>query len=154
MPEKQLIMTHAYNEIYLQDAMRNIGIMTHFCINEYKLSPNAFYEAFLKSNISSQIAKGNPRYLVGHSGKELADLVLSDIDHCPAATDIYSVTPEYWAGWALAYYQWYTAQDFSEICSGELTFERVLRMYNPLHEADLSKFVEVVASNDLKKTER
>jgi len=25
---------------------------------------------------------------------------------------------------------------------------------SPLHEADLSKFVEVVASNDLKKTER
>lgn len=34
--QKCKTMTHAYDETYLKDAMRNMGIMAHYCINEYK----------------------------------------------------------------------------------------------------------------------
>lgn len=139
-------MTHAYNELYIDDAMRNVGIMAHFCINEYGLTPTEFYDAFLYSDVSRQIAKGNPNYLVGHSGKELADIVLEGRDVKQPSSDYYYITPEYWAGWVLAYYQWYTALDFSEISSRGLTFDKILLMYNPLHEADLTKFVEAANS--------
>lgn len=139
-------MTHAYNELYTEDAMRNVGIMAHFCINEYGLTPADFYDAFLRSDVSRQIAKGNPNYLVGHSGKELADIVLEGRDVKQPSSDYYYITPEYWAGWVLAYYQWYTALDFSEISSRGLTFDRILQMYYPLHEADLTKFVEAANS--------
>lgn len=140
-------MTHAYDELYLSDAMRNVGIMSHFCINEYGLTPATFYEAFLRSDVSRQIAKGNPNFLVGHSGKELADIVLEGCDVKQPVSDFYYITPEYWAGWVLAYYQWYTAKDFSQISAEGLTFDKILMMYNPLHEADLTKFVE--AADDI-----
>ena len=118
------------------------------CINEYKLSPSEFFDVFLKSRVSEQISKGNPRYLVGYSGKELADIVLSDRAHDNIVTEEYSITPEYWAGWILAYYQWYTGMNFSQIYSTGLTFSKIIRMYNPLHEADPSKFVEVVSKQN------
>ena len=131
-------MTHAYDELYLRDAMRNVGAMAHFCINEYGLSPDDFQQKFLSSHVSKQISRGNPRYLVGYSGKELADLIYGSNQHPPTNSE-YVITPEYWAGWLLAYYQWYTSQDFSQITTNGLTFSEILRLYNPLHEADLTK---------------
>ena len=141
------MMTRAYNELYLEDAMRNIGVMAHFCINEYGLTPSEFNDIFVNSDVAKQIAKGNPNYLVGHSGKELADIILADRELKQPQNDYYSITPEYWAGWALAYYQWYAAKQFSEISKDGNTFDKILLMYNPLHEADLSKFVEIISNN-------
>ena len=137
-------MTRAYDELYLKDAMRNVGAMVHFCINEYGLNPDDFYEAFLRSRVSAQIAKGNPRYLVGYSGKELADIVVDGLMLPASASEEYVITPEYWAGWLLAYYQWYTAQDFRQIHASGLDFSKLIKMYNPLHEADLLKCVETL----------
>lgn len=136
-------MTHAYDEIYLKDVMRNVGIMAHYCINEYGMSPSKFYRAFLSSRVSKQIAQGNPRYLVGYSGKDLAGMVMSDKLPATELPEEYVITPEYWAGWILAYYQWYTNKEFSKIQASGLTFSKIIRMYNPLHEADPSKFMEV-----------
>lgn len=139
-------MAHAYDETYLKDAMRNMGIMAHYCINEYKQSPSKFYKAFLRSRVSKQISQGNPRYLVGYSGRDLADIVMAENLPVMKVSEEYSITPEYWAGWILAYYQWYTNKKFSQIQSSGLTFCRILQMYNPLHEADPSKFIEAVNS--------
>lgn len=138
------MMTRAYNELYLEDAMRNMGVMSHFCINEYGLTPSEFNNIFVYSDIAKQIAKGNPNYLVGHSGKELADILLVGRKVKKPKSEYYDITPEYWAGWALAYYQWYKAIDFLEISQSGNTFDKILLMYNPLHEADLSKFVDVL----------
>lgn len=137
-------MTHAYDEMYLKDTMRNVGVMAHYCINEYGMSPSMFNKAFLSSRVSKQIAQGNPRYLVGYSGKDLAGIVMSEKLPAIEVSEEYVITPEYWAGWILAYYQWYTNNNFSKIHAKGLTFSKILRMYNPLHEADPSKFVEVV----------
>ena len=51
-------------------------------------------------------------------------------------------TPEYWAGWFLAYYQWYSAYSFSFIQRNGLSISTILSLYPTLHEADLSKFVQ------------
>jgi hypothetical protein len=51
-------------------------------------------------------------------------------------------TPEYWGGWVLAQYQWYTARSFSEILRF-LPFKDILNLYVTLHEADITKFYEV-----------
>lgn len=142
------MMTRAYNELYLEDAMRNIGVMAHFCINEYGLTPSEFNDVFVNSDVAKQIANGNPNYLVGHSGKELADIILANHDVKQPQNEYYSITPEYWAGWALAYYQWYVAKQFSEISESGNSFDKILLMYNPLHEADLSKVVDVISKNE------
>lgn len=54
----------------------------------------------------------------------------------------YTVGPEYWAGWALAYYQWLTRRSFAFMHRKGLGIKEVIAMYYPLHEADISKFVD------------
>ncbi|MFC2314513.1 MAG: transcriptional regulator, partial [Selenomonas massiliensis] len=53
------------------------------------------------------------------------------------------ISPEYWAGWALAYYQWLRNIPFEEILDA-VPMEKIVRSYYPLHEADIRKFVEVM----------
>ena len=49
---------------------------------------------------------------------------------------------EYWSGWILAYYQWYTGKSFKDIFE-RLPMSEVQRLYPTLHEASESKFVDV-----------
>lgn len=137
----------AYIEPYLKDVMRNLGVMAHFCINEYGLSPEKFSTLFAHSHVAEQISMGNPRFLSGLSGKELADmLIASSAEIIPNSTssDTYQISPEYWAGWVMAYYQWYTAKSFNQMYADGQTYEKVLMMYYPMHEADLAKVVEAM----------
>ena len=53
-------------------------------------------------------------------------------------------SPEYWAGWVLAYYQWYTAKSFAQMYADGQSYDKILRMYHPMHEADLKKIVEYI----------
>lgn len=137
--------THAYNRLYLEDAMNNLGTMLDCAVNAAHCDLLVFYEMFLSSGVASQMEVGNPRYLSGMSGMELMQLVLkksSDktvpvVDYAP-----FDRTPEYWAGWALAYYQWHSAYSFSFIQRNGLSISTVLSLYPTLHEADLSKFVQ------------
>lgn len=138
---------HAYIEPYLKDVMRNLGVMSHFCINEYGMSPETFSTLFANSHVAEQIALGNPRFLTGMSGKEMADLLMeSSVEKKPdvVSSNLYHISPEYWAGWVMAYYQWYTAKSFSQMYADGQTYDKVLMMYNPLHEADLTKVVEMM----------
>ncbi len=59
------------------------------------------------------------------------------------STENFSCSIEYWIGWAIAYYQWYSARSYSEIFA-VFSFEDLLNMYYPLHEAYISKFVDIV----------
>ena len=52
-------------------------------------------------------------------------------------------SPEYWTGWALAYYQWYRGVRFSSIQKA-VSVTEVYGMYETMHEADIMKFVTVM----------
>ena len=47
-----------------------------------------------------------------------------------------------WAGWALAYFQWYSGNSFEKIYK-VLPFSKLMKMYPTLHEAVIKKFVSV-----------
>lgn len=137
----------AYIEPYLKDVMRNLGVMSHFCINEYGLSPKQFSTLFANSHVAEQISMGNPRYLTGMSGKEMADMLIESSANTNSkriSSNIYQVSPEYWAGWVMAYYQWFSAKSFLQMYADGQTYENVLMMYHPMHEADLVKIVEAM----------
>ena len=76
------------------------------------------------------------------SGAELADSVVEAAGGTVLSENdgSYTVGSEYWAGLALAYYQWLTCRSFSYMHKKGLGINEVLSMYYPLHEADLSKF--------------
>ena len=138
-------MMHAYNQYYIEDVMNNLAAMFDCAANVVHYDISVFYEMFLASGVATQIEMGNPRYLSGLSGIELMQIVfkkcsdkdIQNIDYHP-----FERTPEYWAGWALAYYQWYTAKSFSYIRRNGLDIRTLISLYSTLHEADLSKLVE------------
>lgn len=43
----------------------------------------------------------------------------------------------------MAYYQWYSGRSYSQIFQA-VSFEELKRMYGTLHEADISKFVDIM----------
>lgn len=138
-------MTYAYNSLYLEDVMNNLGTLFDCAVHAAHCDLTLFYEMFLSSGIASQIEAGNPRYLSGLSGMELMQLVLDKtIDKTVPVLSYVPLdrTPEYWAGWALAYYQWYRARSFSFLRNNGLNISTLLSLYPTLHEADLSKFVQ------------
>ncbi len=138
-------MARAYKKTYLKDAMRNLAVMFDCGVNKYGYPLDVFYDLFLSSEVSRQFAQGNPRYLVGLSGAELADMVvLSSGNPISEKNDgSFNVSPEYWAGWVLAFYQWHSDRSFIFLQNKGLGVREVFSMYHPMHEADLMKFVEM-----------
>ena len=141
-------MARAYKKTYLGGAMRNLAVMMDCGVRKYGYMIEEFYDRFLSCEVSRQFANGNPRYLVGLSGAELADMVVeaTDGEISNANDGTYSAGPEYWAGWVLAYYQWRSCRSFSYLQRNGLGINKVMAMYYPLHEADLTKFTDIADS--------
>lgn len=140
---------NAYNELYLDDAMQNLGDMVDYAVCDLGFDPDEFFGWFISSGIASRFEKGNPKYVGGMSGYELTDAVLRATNVSyekkePSYSEFKG--REYWAGWILAYYQWITNQRFEDMVKDGLTLLTVFSMYI-LHEADVSKFVE--AANEV-----
>lgn len=135
---------NAYSELYLDDAMNNLGEMIEYAVCDLGFDPDDFFEWFISSGLASKFERGNPKYITGMSGYELAEMVLVAMN-VPYEKREPSFTTfrgrEYWSGWILAYYQWETNQRFEDIIQNGLTLSTVFSMYI-LHEADVSKFVE------------
>ncbi len=111
-------MTRAYNETYLNDFMGNLGDMFDYAVNDCHYDGDIFFERFIASGISRAIEQGHPRFLAGLSGPELASAVVYNTEGVyltVAPSVVFDRSPEYWAGWILAYYQWYTARSFADI---------------------------------------
>lgn len=49
---------------------------------------------------------------------------------------------EYWIGWAVAYYQWYSDRSFSGIIKA-IPYDDLQKLYYMLHEADITKFADI-----------
>ncbi len=137
-------MARAYKKTYLNGAMRNLAVMMDCGVRKYGYPIEDFYQKFLSCEVSRQFGSGNPRYLVGMSGAELADRVVEASGGTVLKENdgTFSVGPEYWAGWALAYYQWLSRRSFAYMHRNGLGIKEVVSMYYPLHEADLSKFAD------------
>ena len=137
---------HAYGEDYLELAQKNLGNMLDYAVNSLQYDLKRFYDMFLVSGLSKQFENGNPKYIAGMTGCELAKEVLREIgqDIRNVEDEMYlDKSPEYWTGWALAFYQWYSALRFGKIQKAVPVTE-VLGMYPTMHEADLMKFVSAM----------
>ena len=136
-------MIHAYDRDYLYHAQNNFGHMVDFAVNTCDFSINEYFEMFLASNVCKQFETGNPKYIVGKTGCELARLVVSEVKEQEIEYEdamYLDKTPEYWLGWSLAHYAWEKNCKFSYIFRA-VSPEKMLGMYDTLHEADVSKFV-------------
>ena len=134
-------MIHAYDKNYLSKAQSTLASMIDFAVYDLNIPLEKFYQNFLVSPISEQFKSGESSIIAGKSGVELALEVLEDEklakEYRPAANR----SPEYWTGWALAYFQWQTNLTFKQINS-LIPITEILAMYNPYHEMDISQFCD------------
>ncbi|MBE5873807.1 MAG: helix-turn-helix transcriptional regulator [Lachnospiraceae bacterium] len=110
------------------------------------MNMDSFLELFIGTGYAEQFAAGVPKYVSGVSGTELVMDVLTKsgmgMDFPQARID-YDCSLEYWSGWILAYYQWYTGRSFKEILK-HITMQEIEKLYPTLHEASEKKFVDTV----------
>ncbi len=139
--------------------MRNMAGMFDYAIRGLQYLPDDFFSLFIDSGVAALFGHGNPKYVCGLSGIELCRNVLEKTGNTFGYADIdYSFDgPEYWCGWSLAYYQWYSAFRFNDLRDYGLVPSEILKRY-VLHEADISKFMEaanaIIKENQQKKPTR
>ena len=139
-------MTHAYREIYLSNAQAVLGEAFDYAVNVCKIPGSDFVNLFVVSSISKRMERGEPALLSGKSGIEIAIDVIYETTGKRLEIkmeDRIERSKEYWIGWAVAYYQWYSTRGYSDIFK-VFSFEDLQNMYYPLHEADVMKFVDIV----------
>ena len=137
-------MIHAYREYYLEDAMESLGAMLEDAVKLFKVPLERFWPLFLASPLSKRFAAGDPLVLAGKSGWEIAVQVLEEagVSFPHERPDVLRArTPEYWAGWALAQYQWYRGFSFAEI-EAFAPLKSIVGLYAPFHETDISRFYD------------
>ncbi|MDD4291055.1 MAG: helix-turn-helix transcriptional regulator [Clostridia bacterium] len=100
-----------------------------------------FAEMFAESQVAKEIEAAAPNYLVGKSSTEMLSEILDK--ESQYVTIPMNRSPEYWGGWVLAYTQWSLRKSFKEILSA-ISFSRIVSLYNPYHEADEGKTVDLI----------
>lgn len=136
--------TRAYDEAYVHSAQNILGHAVDFAVISLELDPDEFGNAFSVSNASKQFASGNPRYVAGINGCELTRIVLEQTKTPFNDTEdamYLDKSPEYWSGWALAFYQWFSARSFTEILTA-VHLSEIITMYPVYHEMDIEHFAQ------------
>ena len=138
-------MIHAYQEIYLNKAQAVLGDAFDYAINTCGIAGESFVKLFLASTVSRRMENGEPAYLAGKSGIEIVVEIVAETMGKELNRDTvehFGRSREYWIGWAVAYYQWHSGRKYSEIFKA-ITFVDMQQLYYTLHEADVTKFVDV-----------
>ena len=135
----------AYQEIYLSKAQSLLGDAFDYAINTCKIPGPDFIKLFTASTVSKRMENGEPAILAGKSGMEIvADILLESTGKLPETElhEHFDRSREYWIGWAISYYQWYSGRSYQDIFK-VISFDDLAKMYSPLHEADITKFIDI-----------
>ena len=114
-------MIHAYSESYLYDAKQNLAECFDYAISNCRFNADIFSRLFVQSGYADKFERGNPAIVSGISSEERSEV--------------------YWAGWALAEYQWATCRRFKDIFS-RIPLSEIVTMYSVYHEMDIGHFIE------------
>ena len=136
-------MKYAYDENLLYKAQMTLASMLDTAVYVYGYGLGDFYSLFLNSNYSKRFERGESSVVAGMSGHEIAYSVIREIKDIEMADSLYVVqkSPEYWVGWSLCFYQWYSGKGFSEI-NETADMDKLLSMYRKYHEMDIMQFVD------------
>lgn len=140
------MMTHAYSESYLSNAKDRLSTFFDYAINDCKLNPDWVTALFINTGYAEQFERGNPAYVAGMSGIELARAVIIKAygrKELPKPIHVEDCSPEYWAGWAVAEYQWYTGRRFKDIFE-RIPLTKIIAMYSVYHEMDITNFIDTM----------
>ena len=137
-------MIHAYSESYLYDAKQNLAECFDYAISNCRFNADIFSRLFVQSGYADKFERGNPAIVSGISGIELAqEIIMYAYTNYKFPKKIFSEerSEVYWAGWALAEYQWDTCRRFKDIFS-RIPLSEIVTMYSVYHEMDIGHFSE------------
>ena len=137
-------MIHAYDKSYLSAAQKNLARMLDYLVNDLHYPLETAWQWFLISKMAFRFEQGDCSVLVGLSGVELARAVLEqagEVVPMQKTSYAYDRSPEYWTGWAIAYYQWDTGLSFTAI-EQAVPITEVRMLYTPYHEMDIRQFAD------------
>ena len=138
-------MTNAYDRAYLLHARQSLGRMLDFSCHALGHSARGFWDLFFASGVAASFGEGDAHFIAGMSGYELAYEVL---ERCgvkfsrvvdPSPPD--GKSPEFWAAWSVAHYQWFRGLSFARI-DAFAPIDDIVAMYHPYHEMDISRFCD------------
>ena len=138
---------NAYSELYLADAMQNMGEMTEYASIACKLDLDDFFKRFIISGYASAWEYGDPKYISGMSGTELCRRVLEKTSDRRAAFPdplvFFDTREDYWSGWIMAYLQWRLNMPFRSILK-IIGFDELFRIYPAMHTVSEERCVAYV----------
>ena len=149
-------MNSAYDRMYLNDAMSNLGEMTEYAHYACGTDIDRTFQCFVISGYAGRFQEGDPRVVSGMSGTELYQVVM---DKCspagimmPGALVRYDTDAYYWIGYIIAYYQWWCAQTFKAI-TNVIKSSDLMRMYPALHTVSEERASEEIDELYRKRTQ-
>ena len=137
-------MMNAYDKNYLEKARTTLGRMLDFAVYDLKLDLKDFFDRFIVAGVANDFENGDSKTIAGKSGVELAYEVMEKTgENVRDIKPRYTVnrSEEYWTGWALAYYQWASGMQFSDIIQ-HIPIKDIQALYSPYHEMDIRQFVD------------
>lgn len=138
----------AYDSLYLNDAMLELGTFFDFAVNDYGAEGDEVAELLAMSELGHEFCSGNPRVLGGMSGEELFWELSRELGYGDRRgvepRFRFEKTREYWLGWIVAWTQWQLDVTLDQIFSA-MPYEEILRAYHPYHEMDERRFAEHAA---------
>lgn len=137
-------MMNAYDKLYLEKARICLGRSFDYAVYDLRLSLSEYWTHFLNSRYAKYFEHGDPSVLVGRSGIELALDVLGIDCSYPQPQFREGRSPEYWTGWALAYYQWKHNIPFAQIAD-VISIDEICSLYSPYHEMDIEQFCDEIS---------
>ncbi|MBO6089825.1 MAG: helix-turn-helix transcriptional regulator [Lachnospiraceae bacterium] len=143
-------MMHAYDENLLYKAQITLANMLDTAVNTYGYDLKVFYFLFLNSVYCKRFERGESSVIAGMSGTELAYEIISEHDNVDLAESSYQVqrSTEYWIGWSLSFYQWYSGKTFKEI-NEVADMDAFCKMYTTFHEMDIMQLVDALDENSV-----
>lgn len=139
-------MTRAYSSLYLDPAQDILGHAFDWLVNTCDKDLGEFCDRFSRSKIAAMFEKGYPKYVAGCNGAELVNFVMKDLKlpEYDAPHEFYADrSPEYWAGWVLAYFQWKSRLPFKTILK-RIPITKILALYPTGHEQDIRNVVDIL----------
>ena len=124
-------MIHAYDKSYLSAAQKNLARMLDYLVNDLHYPLETAWQWFVTSELSARFEQGDCSVL-----EQAGEVVPMQ-----KPSYAYDRSPEYWTGWALAYYQWLTSLRFAEI-EQAVSITKVRLLYTPYHEMDVRQFAD------------
>ena len=135
---------NAYSELYVERAQRSLATMFDYAVWDLGLDIDRYADLFVVSGFADRFGAGDPSIISGLSGIELARRVIAktgaDVELKPPRPSE-NRSREFWTGWALAYYQWFSGHRLRNIFAA-VKPSNIRALYSPYHEMSLSQFCD------------